>query len=109
MSPQGEISGARGGVHLDKPPVSQPMSTSAHPPGDLTPEKQALLALRKMRARLEEVERAASEPIAIVGLACRFPGGATTPEAYWELLRDGVDAVAEVPADRWDIDAFYDP
>nr|AQW44888.1 polyketide synthase [Corallococcus coralloides] len=41
------------------------------------------------------------EPIAIVGLACRFPGGADSPEAYWQLLRDGVDAVREVPADRW--------
>ncbi|HET7695310.1 MAG TPA: SDR family NAD(P)-dependent oxidoreductase [Vicinamibacterales bacterium] len=86
------------------------MSNPTSPgPGDLTPEKQALLALRKMRARLEELERAAHEPIAIVGMACRFPGGATSPEAYWTLLRDGRDAVSEVPADRWDIDAFYDP
>jgi acyl transferase domain-containing protein len=48
------------------------------------------------------------EPIAIVGIGCRFPG-ANNPESFWELLRDGVDAITEVPADRWDVDAFYDP
>src|SRR6185295_14281629 len=42
-----------------------------------------------------------AEPIAIVGLGCRFPGGADSPEAFWQLLRDGVDAIQEVPADRW--------
>ena len=47
------------------------------------------------------------EPIAIVGLSCRFPG-APDPTAYWRLLRDGVDAIREVPASRWDIDALYD-
>jgi acyl transferase domain-containing protein len=48
------------------------------------------------------------EPIAIVGIGCRFPG-APGPEAFWHLLRDGVDAVREVPASRWNRDAFYDP
>ena len=48
------------------------------------------------------------EPIAIIGIGCRFPG-AKSPEAFWQLLRDGVDAITEVPADRWDIDALYDP
>jgi acyl transferase domain-containing protein/surfactin synthase thioesterase subunit/acyl carrier protein len=49
------------------------------------------------------------EPIAIVGMSCRFPGGASSPELYWDLLRDGVDAVTEVPAERWDKEAWYDP
>ncbi len=49
------------------------------------------------------------EPIAIVGIGCRFPGGADNPGAFWELLRSGVDAIGEIPADRFDIDAFYDP
>ncbi|HEY4002170.1 MAG TPA: thioester reductase domain-containing protein [Candidatus Xenobia bacterium] len=55
------------------------------------------------------VSRPVNEPIAIVGMACRFPGGVETPEAFWELLRDGREAVVEVPPDRWDVDAFYDP
>ncbi|HLF24789.1 MAG TPA: beta-ketoacyl synthase N-terminal-like domain-containing protein, partial [Anaerolineae bacterium] len=48
------------------------------------------------------------EPIAIIGMSCRFPG-ARNPEAFWQLVSEGIDAIGEVPADRWDIDAFYDP
>ncbi|HWP45771.1 MAG TPA: beta-ketoacyl synthase N-terminal-like domain-containing protein [Candidatus Limnocylindrales bacterium] len=48
------------------------------------------------------------EPIAVIGMACRFPGAGNL-EAFWRLLRDGVDAVTEVPADRWDLQAFYHP
>jgi amino acid adenylation domain-containing protein len=48
------------------------------------------------------------EPIAITGMACRFPG-AQNLAAYWQLLRDGLDAIVEVPADRWSLDEYYDP
>ena len=51
----------------------------------------------------------AAEPVAVVGIGCRFPGDAVGPERYWRLLVDGEDAISEVPADRWDADAFYDP
>lgn len=51
---------------------------------------------------------AETERIAVVGIGCRFPG-AKDPAAFWRLLHDGVDAISEVPADRWDINAFYDP
>jgi acyl transferase domain-containing protein len=50
-----------------------------------------------------------AEPVAIVGLACRFPGRADAPDSFWTLLAAGGDAIREVPADRWDIDALYDP
>nr|AIT55264.1 GulA [Pyxidicoccus fallax] len=46
--------------------------------------------------------------IAVIGMACRFPGGADTPEAFWELLAKGLDVVGPVPADRYDAEAFYD-
>ncbi len=49
------------------------------------------------------------EPIAIVGIGCRFPGGADSPEAFWRLLREGVDAIGEVPKDRFDLDSYFDP
>ncbi|WP_216206435.1 type I polyketide synthase [Amycolatopsis aidingensis] len=70
--------------------------------------KRALLAMERMQRQLAEYERAQSEPIAIVGVGCRFPGGVTDPDSYWKLLSTGVDAITEVPADRWDADAFYD-
>ncbi|MGB7711449.1 MAG: SDR family NAD(P)-dependent oxidoreductase [Microcoleus sp.] len=54
------------------------------------------------------VNTSAKEPIAIIGMGCRFPGGANSPEAFWKLLRDGVDAITEVPEDRWNLDNFYD-
>ncbi len=55
---------------------------------------------------LQTSRQSKSEPVAIIGLACRFPG-ANNAGAFWQLLRDGVDAITEVPAERWDIDAFY--
>ncbi|AKT41165.1 type I polyketide synthase [Chondromyces crocatus] len=70
--------------------------------------RQAYDALQQMQTRLDAVERARHEPIAIVGLSCRFPGGAN-PRAYWELLRQGVDATREFPRERFDIDAFHSP
>ena len=48
-------------------------------------------------------------PIAIVSVGCKFPGGANNPEQFWDNLRNGVDSISEVPKDRWDIDAWYDP
>jgi acyl transferase domain-containing protein/surfactin synthase thioesterase subunit len=56
-----------------------------------------------------EAAAASSEPIAIIGIGCRFPGGADNPRAYWRLLRDGVDAVGEPPAGRAELDGFFDP
>jgi acyl transferase domain-containing protein/protein-L-isoaspartate O-methyltransferase/acyl carrier protein len=74
----------------------------------LSPKKLALLA-RDLQSKLDSLEKEKREPIAIIGMGCRFPGGANSPEQFWQLLRDGVDAVSEVPPDRWDVNAFYDP
>ncbi|MBE9049170.1 acyltransferase domain-containing protein [Nostocales cyanobacterium LEGE 11386] len=71
--------------------------------------KNALLELKKMRSELETIEKANTEPIAIIGMSCRFPGGANTPEAYWHLLHNGMDAIAEIPSNRWDVEAYYHP
>ncbi|MBD2776533.1 type I polyketide synthase [Iningainema tapete] len=49
------------------------------------------------------------DPIVIVGMACRFPGGANNLESFWQLLEQGKDAVGEIPSDRWDIHAWYHP
>ena len=70
--------------------------------------KEALTALDQMQAKLDASERARREPIAVVGMGCRFPGGANDPDAYWQLLREGRDAVREVPADRWDVNEYFD-
>jgi len=78
-------------------------------PTQLTPLRRAFLAIEELQARLEAAERARREQIAIVGLGCRLPGGVDGPEAFWRLLRDGVDAIGAIPANRWDVDAFYDP
>ena len=68
--------------------------------------KAALGAVEDMRARLETAERAASEPIAVIGLGCRMPGGVETPEAFWDLLSGGVDAIREVPEWRWQAERY---
>ena len=71
--------------------------------------QESLAAIERLQARLEVSERALRQPIAIVGAGCRYPGGIETPDELWRVVRDGVDAVAEVPADRWDANAYYDP
>ncbi|THA34085.1 SDR family NAD(P)-dependent oxidoreductase [Streptomyces sp. A1277] len=66
--------------------------------------------LRTSRKRVRELEDKQTEPIAIVAMSCRFPGGADTPEKYWELVESAADVVGAMPDDRgWDLDALYHP
>lgn len=78
----------------------------------MSKERLALLAL-ELRDRLADVPSESSvdprEPIAVVGMACRFPGTGDSVGTYWDDLLEGVDAVSEIPPDRWDVDAWYDP
>ncbi|WP_020499040.1 type I polyketide synthase [Sciscionella marina] len=65
--------------------------------------------LQKTRQQARELSERANEPIAIVGMGCRFPGGISGPEQFWSLVGDGVDAISGFPADRgWDVDNLYD-
>lgn len=74
------------------------------PASNLSSMQRAIVTIQKLRTKVESLERARSEPIAIVGMGCRFPGGANTPEAFFRLLDNGVDAVSEVPPERWPLE-----
>jgi acyl transferase domain-containing protein len=81
----------------------------------LSPKRLALLAV-ELQTKLEAAQAAQAaahkqqpEPIAVVSMACRFPGGANTPEAYWHMLQAGTDAITEIPKERFDADAYFDP
>lgn len=83
---------------------------TTEPPGTTTSTatlKRAYQTMERMRRELEEHERARTEPIAVVGIGCRFPGGVVDAETYWEILSSGTDAVREIPEDRWDAEEFF--
>jgi acyl transferase domain-containing protein/acyl carrier protein len=78
---------------------------SGRPP-TISSAKLALMAARA-RQQADGAVDSGSEPIAIIGIGCRFPGAVTSPDDYWRLVRGGRNAITEVPADRWNADALY--
>ncbi|QDU65451.1 type I polyketide synthase [Engelhardtia mirabilis] len=98
-------------VDVDLPPADATDDEARERPGDLAElDHDQLLDLARRQAELLRARDAADhEPIAIVGMACRFPGGADSPAAYWALQTEGRDAIGEVPPERWAVDEFFDP
>ena len=71
--------------------------------------KGALVRIQELESELEAIQTQKNEPIAIVGMGCRLPGDAINPKTLWDLLSKGQSGICEVPAERWDINALYDP
>jgi len=69
----------------------------------------AMKTIGELRDELEQARREQNEPVAIVAMGCRFPGGADTPQKFWDLLCDVQNTARDIPADRWDNSVFYDP
>jgi acyl transferase domain-containing protein len=90
--------------------VSQIIETTGNSADrNLSPLKQALVLIEHLERELAAARTLASEPIAVVGMGCRFPGGVSNPDSYWSLLCHGIDTVGPIPEDRLPTASLYDP
>ncbi|MCD0450493.1 thioester reductase domain-containing protein [Actinocorallia sp. API 0066] len=71
--------------------------------------RRALVELKAARAELAAERRTRTEPVAVVGVGCRLPGGVVDADSFWDLLASGRSGIGEVPADRWDLGVYFDP
>lgn len=78
-------------------------------PNDNQLLQDALSLLEKADEKIKALERERREPIAVIGMSCRFPGGVNDPKSFLDMLREGRDAISTVPSDRWDVEEWYDP
>jgi acyl transferase domain-containing protein/NADPH:quinone reductase-like Zn-dependent oxidoreductase/NADP-dependent 3-hydroxy acid dehydrogenase YdfG/acyl carrier protein len=71
--------------------------------------RKSFTVIQQLKKQLADADQRSPEPIAVIGMACRFPGGADTPEAFWQVLTSGADTLREIPEDRWSWQRFYNP
>ena len=74
----------------------------------LSPLQKAYSAIQLLKEQLEHSRNQLHEPIAIIGMSCRAPG-VKNPEELWQLIRNGQDAITDIPLSRWNAQEYYDP
>ncbi|MBS1799660.1 MAG: methyltransferase [Acidobacteria bacterium] len=85
----------------------RPATVAANEADVLSPVKQALVEIRRLRSELEESRRGQSGPVSILGVAVRLPGGVASPERFWQALASGEDLISTVPPERWESRAYW--